>query len=126
MAKLARALRTDSLADVDLRQLAQMLRKKGRGRDTVLAHITPQEAKLLKRRGTLVVISNFFDEPAAIFQALSPYLHRGFRVYWVGQWVSVNGTWMQTTAQAWLVYRLTNSPLALGLLLLWRALRRPA
>ena len=51
MAKLARALRTDSLADVDLRQLAQMLRKKGRGRDTVLAHITPQEAKLLKRRG---------------------------------------------------------------------------
>jgi MFS family permease len=42
--------------------------------------------------------------------------HRGFRVYWVGQWVSVNGTWMQTTAQAWLVYRLTNSPLALGLL----------
>jgi hypothetical protein len=39
------------LADVDLRQLAQMLRKKGRGRDTVLAHITPQEAKLLKARG---------------------------------------------------------------------------
>ena len=29
--------------------------------------------------------------------------HRSFRVYWVGQWVSVNGTWMQTTAQAWLV-----------------------
>jgi MFS family permease len=42
--------------------------------------------------------------------------HRGFRVYWIGQWVSVNGTWMQTTAQAWLVYRLTDSPLALGLL----------
>jgi MFS family permease len=42
--------------------------------------------------------------------------HRGFRVYWVGQWVSVNGTWMQTTAQAWLVYRLTGSPLVLGLL----------
>jgi MFS family permease len=42
--------------------------------------------------------------------------HRGFRVYWVGQWISVNGTWMQTTAQAWLVYRLTGSPLALGLL----------
>jgi len=42
--------------------------------------------------------------------------HRSFRVYWVGQWVSVNGTWMQTTAQAWLVYRLTDSPLVLGLL----------
>ena len=42
--------------------------------------------------------------------------HRGFRVYWVGQWVSVNGSWMQTTAQAWLVYRLTDSPLVLGVL----------
>jgi hypothetical protein len=28
-----------------------------------------------------VVISDFFDDPAAIFQALSPYLHRGFRVH---------------------------------------------
>jgi MFS family permease len=46
--------------------------------------------------------------------------HRDFRVYWIGQWLSVNGTWMQTTAQAWLVYRLTGSPLVLGLLLLAR------
>jgi hypothetical protein len=51
MAKLARALNVDSLADVDLRQLAKKVRAQGRGRDTVLAHITPQEAKLLKRRG---------------------------------------------------------------------------
>ena len=42
--------------------------------------------------------------------------HRHFRVFWIGQWLSVNGTWMQTTAQAWLVYRLTNSPLMLGVL----------
>ena len=47
------------------------------------------------------------------FRALQ---YRDFRVYWVGQWLSVNGTWMQTTAQAWLVYRLTDSPLLLGLL----------
>jgi MFS family permease len=46
--------------------------------------------------------------------------HRDFRVYWIGQWLSVNGTWMQTTAQAWLVYRLTGSPLVLGLLSLAR------
>ena len=51
MARLARALQTDSLADVDLRQLAKKVRAKGRGRDTVLAHITPQEAALLKARG---------------------------------------------------------------------------
>ena len=37
-----------------------------------------------------------------------------YRVFWLGQLVSVSGTWMQTTAQAWLVLKMTNSPLALG------------
>jgi hypothetical protein len=36
---------------IDLAGLAQLLRKKGRGNDTMLAHITPKEAALLKRRG---------------------------------------------------------------------------
>jgi hypothetical protein len=35
----------------DLAALAQVLRSKGRRGDTVLAHITPKEAALLKRRG---------------------------------------------------------------------------
>ena len=40
---------------------------------------------------------------------------RNFRLFWIGQVISVTGTWMQTTAQAWLVLKLTNdSPLALG------------
>ncbi len=40
---------------------------------------------------------------------------RNFRLFWIGQVISVTGTWMQTTAQAWLVLQLTNdSPLALG------------
>jgi predicted MFS family arabinose efflux permease len=42
--------------------------------------------------------------------------HRNFQVFWIGQAISVSGTWMQTTAQSWLLYRLTGSPLALGLL----------
>jgi len=50
---------------------------------------------------------------ASTFRALR---HPHFRLFWVGQWVSVTGTWMQTMAQSWLVYRLTDSPLALGLL----------
>ncbi|MGE0601943.1 MAG: MFS transporter [Dehalococcoidia bacterium] len=37
-----------------------------------------------------------------------------YRVYFLGQLVSLIGTWMQTTAQAWLVLKLTGSPLALG------------
>ena len=36
---------------LDLPALAEMIRAKGRGRDTMLAHITPKEAALLKRRG---------------------------------------------------------------------------
>jgi MFS family permease len=41
--------------------------------------------------------------------------HRNFRLFWFGQIVSLTGTWMQTVAQSWLVYRLTDSPLMLGL-----------
>ncbi|MGH2520908.1 MAG: MFS transporter [Anaerolineales bacterium] len=46
--------------------------------------------------------------------ALHALSHRNYRLYWVGQLISLTGTWMQTTAQQWLVYRLTGSPLALG------------
>ena len=52
MAKnLARALKTDMMADLDMAALAQILRSRGRGNDKILAHITPKEAALLKKRG---------------------------------------------------------------------------
>jgi hypothetical protein len=51
MASLTRVLRTDVMADLDMKAMAQLLRSKGRGRDTVLAHITPREAKMLKEQG---------------------------------------------------------------------------
>ena len=41
----------DKALKMDLPALAEMLRSKGRGKDTMLAHITPKEAALLKRRG---------------------------------------------------------------------------
>lgn len=41
--------------------------------------------------------------------------HRNFRLFWAGQVVSLTGTWMQTVALSWLVYRLTDSPFMLGL-----------
>lgn len=40
--------------------------------------------------------------------------HRNFRVYFVGQAVSILGSWVQQVAMAWLVYRLTNSSELLG------------
>ncbi|HEV2340397.1 MAG TPA: MFS transporter [Candidatus Acidoferrales bacterium] len=41
--------------------------------------------------------------------------HRNFQLFFSGQLISLIGTWMQTIAQAWLVYRLTNSSWLLGL-----------
>ena len=41
--------------------------------------------------------------------------HRNFRLFFVGQLISLIGTWMQRIAQAWLVLQLTNSPFLLGL-----------
>lgn len=40
--------------------------------------------------------------------------HRNYQLYFGGQLVSVAGTWMQTTAQLWLVYKLSGSELMLG------------
>lgn len=40
--------------------------------------------------------------------------HRNFQLFFSGQLISLTGTWMQSVAQAWLVYRLTGSALLLG------------
>jgi MFS family permease len=40
--------------------------------------------------------------------------NRNFRVFVMGQLVSLIGTWMQSVAQSWLVYRLTGSAVLLG------------
>src|SRR5579859_5079614 len=47
----------------------------------------------------------------AAFRAMR---HRNFRLFFGGQLTSLIGTWMQTVAQAWLVLKLTNSPMMLG------------
>src|ERR1035437_7643619 len=40
--------------------------------------------------------------------------HRNFRLFFVGQLVSLTGSWMQNTAQGWLVYQMTGSKVLLG------------
>jgi MFS family permease len=40
--------------------------------------------------------------------------HRNFQLFFSGQLISLTGTWMQTVAQSWLVYKLTGSGLLLG------------
>ena len=41
--------------------------------------------------------------------------HRNFQLFFAGQLVSLVGTWMQSVAQSWLVYRMTRSSALLGL-----------
>lgn len=47
-------------------------------------------------------------------QAFPALQHRNFKLFWFGQFISLIGTWMQTTGQAWLVLQLTHNDLALG------------
>ncbi|MFA6378886.1 MAG: MFS transporter [Candidatus Omnitrophota bacterium] len=46
-----------------------------------------------------------------IFRALR---NRNYRLFFTGQSLSLVGTWMQQIALSWLVYRMTHSPLLLG------------
>lgn len=43
-------------------------------------------------------------------------VHRNYRLFLLGQGVSLIGTWMQQVAMSWLIYRLTGSPFLLGLM----------
>jgi MFS family permease len=58
------------------------------------------------------------SDRTAVNPALSPRFralqHRNFQLFIGGQLVSLIGTWMQSTAQLWLVYKLTGSAALLG------------
>jgi len=43
-------------------------------------------------------------------------VHRNYRLFLLGQGISLIGTWMQQVALAWLLYRLTGSPALLGMI----------
>jgi MFS family permease len=47
--------------------------------------------------------------------ALRALNHRDYRLFWLGQSVSVIGSWMQSIGLSWLVLELTGSPIRLGL-----------
>ena len=60
-----------------------------------------------------------FTPPASprsrVATAVRALRHRNFQLFFAGQMISLIGTWMQTVAQSWLVYRLTGSTLLLGI-----------
>src|SRR5215813_7204975 len=55
--------------------------------------------------------NSFSSRWRTTFRALK---HRNFQLFFSGQLISLIGTWMQTIAESWLVYRLTGSALLLG------------
>ena len=67
------------------------------GRRTVLLHLMLSNASVL------------FSET---FHSLKI---RNYRIFFIGQCISLTGTWMQRTAEIWLVYTLTKSPFLVGL-----------
>ncbi len=46
---------------------------------------------------------------------LGAFAHRNFRLFFIGQGISLVGTWMQNVGEGWLILTLTNSPFYVGL-----------
>ncbi len=74
------------------------------------------ELKVLE--ADLKEVKEEFVAPASprsrVATAVRALRHRNFQLFFAGQLISLIGTWMQTVAQSWLVYRLTGSTLLLG------------
>ncbi len=51
-----------------------------------------------------------------MYYTFRAFRHRNYRLWFIGQGISLIGSWMQTMAQQVLIYRLTGSAAALGLM----------
>ena len=56
------------------------MERQNAGERTAISHILQEAYPLFRRRGLLIVISDFLDEPEAIFRALDRYRHRHFEI----------------------------------------------
>ncbi len=56
------------------------------------------------------------DDPKGLRLIFRALYSRNYRLFFGGQGISLIGTWMQQIAMSWLVYRMTNSALFLGLI----------
>ena len=79
-------------------------------------HLWESERELL--HSTVQQEKQEFARPASqqsrLGLAVRALRHRNFQLFFAGQAISLIGTWMQTVAQSWLVYRMTGSALLLG------------
>ncbi len=71
------------------------------------------ESNITQPTDTENLSESFSAKLASTFRALQ---YRNYRLFFFGQIISLSGTWMQSVAQSWLVYRLTGSVALLGLI----------
>lgn len=64
-----------------LHRLLHALEDNEAGRRTSIAAALLKAAPLIRGRGTILILSDFFDDAGAVFTALNPFLHRGFDVH---------------------------------------------
>jgi MFS family permease len=55
-------------------------------------------------------------------RSFDPLKNRNLRIYLGGQAISLIGTWMQSTAQSWVVWELTHAESALGIVVMLNTL----
>src|SRR5476651_1155848 len=65
-----------------------------------------------------MMINNYMNtDKTNKFRTFRAFKSRNYRLYFIGQSVSLIGTWMQKTAVSWVIYSLTHSTFMLGLTL---------
>jgi uncharacterized protein (DUF58 family) len=64
-----------------LHSLLHALESNKPGSTTSIATALRKAAPLIRGRGTLIILSDFFDEPDSIFTALNPFIHRRFDIH---------------------------------------------
>lgn len=64
-----------------LHNLLHALEDNRAGRPTSIATALQKAVPLVRGRGTIIVLSDFLDDPGAVFAALNPFLHRGFDIH---------------------------------------------
>ncbi|HEU5379355.1 MAG TPA: MFS transporter [Ktedonobacteraceae bacterium] len=79
-----------------------------RSQEQVVPEIIPT-----REQGAPAVVAP--QQAKGLLRAFVALRHRNYRLFWFGQMISLIGTWMQTTGQAWLVLELTHSAWQLGL-----------
>ena len=60
-------------------------------------------------------MENKFNNARGLNLLLRSLRNRNYRLFFIGQGTSLIGTWMQSAAMSWLVYRITGSALFLGI-----------